>query len=55
MNDVRPDSQNCPLATRLQRVICIGIQRSGPNHLDTSWDGSSEQRKESLKMVVPRL
>jgi hypothetical protein len=54
-NDVRPDSQNWPAATRLQRVICAGIQRSGPIHLETSWDGSSAQRKESLNMVFPRL
>jgi hypothetical protein len=54
-NEVRPDKKNWALATMLQRVICDGIQRSGPTHLDTNWDGSSAQRKESRKMVLPRL
>lgn len=39
----------------LHRVICIGIQRSGPIHLETNWDGSSAQRNESLNIVLPRL
>jgi hypothetical protein len=54
-NDVRPDSQNWQAATRLHIVICAGIQRSGPAHLDTNCEGSSAQRKESLNTVLPRL
>ena len=54
-NDVRPESQYWLVATTLHKTICVGIQRSGPIHLETSWDGSSAQRNESLIMVFPRL
>lgn len=54
-NDSRPLSQNCAAATKLQRVSCIGIHLSGPIHLETSCEGSSEQRNASLNTVFPRL
>lgn len=54
-NEVRPARQNCELATILQRTICAGIQRSGPTHFETSWDGSSAQRNPSLNTVFPKL
>lgn len=54
-NEERPESQNCDAATMLQRVSCVGIQRSGPIHFDTSWEGSSAQRKASLKTELPKL
>jgi len=52
---VRPESQNCDDATKDHRTSCAGIQRSGPIHLDTSCEGSSADRKASLKTVFPRL
>jgi hypothetical protein len=49
---VRADWQ---MATIDQRQICVGIQRSGPTYLLTSWDGNSAQAKETMKTIVPRL
>jgi hypothetical protein len=43
------------MATIDQRVICSGIQRSGPIFFDTSCEGSSARRKENRKMVFPKL
>lgn len=54
-NDDRPDSQNWQQATIDHSTICAGIHRSGPIHLLISCEGSSEQRKASLKTVLPRL
>lgn len=54
-NEVRPDSLHWQTATIDHRVSCAGIQRSGPAHFETSWDGSSAAKKESEKTVAPRL
>lgn len=48
-------NQNCEVATMDQSVICIGIQRSGPNFLEMSWEGSSASRKETRKTMLPWL
>lgn len=53
--DDLPLSQNWEAATMLHRVICVGIQRSGPIHFEMSWEGSSAQRKLRRKTEFPRL
>lgn len=45
----------CTMATTDQRVIRVGIQRSGPIFLETSCDGSSAARNVTVKMVLARL
>jgi hypothetical protein len=44
---------HCEIATADQSTIWIGIHRSGPIFLDTSWDGSSAKRKLMRKTTVP--
>jgi hypothetical protein len=53
--NARPLSQNWAPDRTEKMTICIGIHLSGPSRLDTSWDGSSAQRKPSFDNVFPRL
>ena len=50
---VLPVKAHCDAATIDHNTICIGIHRSGPSFLDTSWDGSSANRNEMRKMLFP--
>ena len=54
-NDLFPDSAACDIATTDHNEICVGIQRSGPTFLETSWEGNSAKRKQIRKIVFPVL
>ena len=46
-------SAHWDMATTDHKTIWMGIHRSGPIFLDTSWDGSSAKRNEIKKMLCP--